>query len=144
MTGFGVCEVDVFAGYDCSLSLPTHPAVIATVTAMERATAGSGHTPLSAPAYLYVFPVLVAVLKWPSHTPLHDAALNVVALHVDPERDVPRAASLDMLYSMLSGLATFRWAPPDHDSVTVTRCLNTVWHDACGSRLGTARPMNNS
>ena len=90
------------------LSLPTHPAVITSVTALERATVGAGSTALSPPAYLFVFPLLAAVLKWPTHTPLHEPALSVVALHVDPEGNVPRAASLDMLYCMLDVLSGFR------------------------------------
>ena len=102
------------AGYDSTLALPTHPAVIASVTALERATVGAGNTPLPAPAYLFVFPLLAAVLKWPTHTALHDPALNVVALHVDPDRDLPRAASLDMLFSMLDVLPAFRCTPAVH------------------------------
>lgn len=69
-----------------------------------------GNAPLPPNAYLFTFPVLSAVLKWPGHTPLHEAALLVAALHVDPDRDVPRPASLDMLFTMLSGLPAFRCA----------------------------------
>ena len=78
------------------------------ITALEAATAGAGNKPLEPPAYLFVFPLLAAVLKWPAHTALHDAALNAVALHVDPDRDIPRAASLDMLFSTLDVLPAFR------------------------------------
>ena len=92
--------------------LPTHPAVIATVAALEKTTVGQANEPLFPNAYLFIFPVLSAVLKWPSHTPLHEAALRVAALHVDPDRDVPRPASLDMLYTMLSVLPAFRYADP--------------------------------
>ena len=99
------------AGYDSSISLPTHPAVITTITALEKATVRAANTPLTAPAYLFVFPVLEAVLRWPSHTSLHDPALSVVALHVEPDQEIPRAASLDMLFCMLDVLPAFRWGP---------------------------------
>jgi hypothetical protein len=53
--------------------------------------------------------VLQAVLSSPSHTPLHDAALGVLALHVAPGQDVPRQQSLRLLYHLLSIIPAYRW-----------------------------------
>jgi hypothetical protein len=45
--------------------------------------------------------VLRAVLSSPQHSPLHDEALAVVALHCAPDADVPRRESLALLYHVL-------------------------------------------
>jgi hypothetical protein len=60
------------------------------------------------PSYALVFPVLEAVLQCPHHTPLHDDALMVLALHVRPEQEIPRAASLQLLYHLLGIIPAYR------------------------------------
>jgi hypothetical protein len=52
--------------------------------------------------------VLQAVLSSPQHTPLHDAALGVLALHVAPGLDIPRQQSLRLLYTALAVIPAFR------------------------------------
>lgn len=71
--------------------------VRAAVAALQAATGGAplddeDATPVPAsqrralpgPPYMFTFPILRAVLSCPEPTPLHEAALGVVALHVGP------------------------------------------------------------
>lgn len=69
----------------CSLcrELPRSEPVAEVVRALRDVTSRQGHA-LAAPSFRFVFPVLKAVLSCPSHTPLHDEALTVVALHCAP------------------------------------------------------------
>jgi hypothetical protein len=55
-----------------------------------------------------VFPVVAAVLRCPSITPLHDEALAVLGLHVAPEQDIPRGESLELLYAVLGTIPAYR------------------------------------
>ena len=75
-------------------------ALVASTVAMRR--------PLPGPCYALVFPVLEAVLHCPHHTPLHDEALLVLALHVRPEQDIPRAGSTRLLYHLLGIIPAYR------------------------------------
>lgn len=65
-------------------------------------------TSLPAATYTFLFPVLQALLSPHSITPLHDAALSVVSLHVQPGQDVPRADTLHLMYHLLSVIPTYR------------------------------------
>lgn len=85
-------------------------AVVDTVHALTSATAGG--RPLPGPAYAFVFPVLCAVLSWPVHTPLHEEALAVLALHVAPGDPLPRAAMLALLFHVLELMPAYRRAAP--------------------------------
>lgn len=59
-------------------------------------------------AYGFCFPVLRAVLSSPQHSPLHDEALAVVALHCAPDADISRRQSLALLYHVLGINPTYR------------------------------------
>ena len=67
--------------------------------------------PLPPSSYRFAFPVLSAVLSSPAHTPLHDEALAVVALHCSPSLggDIPRRESLALLYNALGVIPAYRW-----------------------------------
>ncbi len=43
------------------------------------------------------------------HTPLHDECLAVLSLHVAPGLDIPRRASLELLYHLLGVIPAYRW-----------------------------------
>jgi len=90
--------------------MPERRAVVDTVRALTAATAGG--RPLPGPAYAFVFPVLRAVLSWPAHTPLHEEALAVLALHVAPGDPLPRAAMLALLFHVLELMPAYRRAAP--------------------------------
>jgi hypothetical protein len=79
------------------------------VSALAAATLGG--RPLPPQAYAFCFPVLKAVLGWPRHTPVHDQALGVLALHVSPGVPIPRAATLELLYHVLGIMPAYRWHP---------------------------------
>eukprot|EP00887_Chlorella_sp_A99_P001204 scaffold14.g1204.t1 len=83
----------------------------AAVEALELATgAGAGPgagRPLPGPAYTFCFPVLCAVLNCPQPTPLHEAALGVVALHVDSP-DIRREEAFALLYHVLEVTPAYR------------------------------------
>lgn len=67
-----------------------------------------GHTALPSQVYIFCFPILKAVLSCIEPTPLHDAALSVLSLHVGPAVD--RAAlpgSFSLLYHVLEVLPVF-------------------------------------
>jgi len=66
------------------------------------------HHFLSPQAYGFCFPVLRAVLSSPQHSPLHDEALAVVALHCAPDADISRRESLALLYHVLGINPTYR------------------------------------
>jgi hypothetical protein len=42
-------------------------------------------------------------------TPLHEAALDVLGLHVFPEQDIDRGDSLELLYFLLGIIPAYRW-----------------------------------
>ena len=65
---------------------------------------------MSPQAYGLCFPVLRAVLSSPHHSPLHDEALAVVALHCAPDADISRRESLALLYHVLGINPTYRHA----------------------------------
>ncbi len=48
------------------------------------------------------------MLLSPVHTPLHDEAVGVLALHVAPGLEVPRAASLRLLFHVLGVVPAYR------------------------------------
>jgi hypothetical protein len=54
-------------------------------------------------------PVPQAVLLSPVHTLLHDECVAVMALHVAPGLDIPRRASLELLYHLLGVIPAYRW-----------------------------------
>ena len=66
--------------------------------------------PLPGQAYAFVFPVLRAVLSSPQHTPLHDEAMALLALHCAPGEPLPRQKSLHLLYHVLGVNASYRLA----------------------------------
>lgn len=92
------------------MELPERQPVVDTVRALARATDGGRALP--APAYTFLFPVLRAVLSWPQHTALHEQALAVVSLQVESGGDMPRAASLALLYHVLDLMPAYRRAVP--------------------------------
>lgn len=49
-----------------------------------------------------------AVLSSSMHTPLHDEALALVAIHCGPGTDAPRSDSLDLLYHLLGVMPTYK------------------------------------
>lgn len=67
-----------------------------------------GRKPLPQPAFRLCFPILAAVLSWPSHSPLHEPALAVLGLHVDASQDSPRGQMLLLLYHVLGLIPAFR------------------------------------
>ncbi|KAG2489371.1 hypothetical protein HYH03_012201 [Edaphochlamys debaryana] len=85
----------------------TRPAVASVVHALAAVTAAVGQQ-LPPSSYCYVFPVLQAVLLSPVHTPLHDECVGVLALHVAPGLDIPRRASLELLYHLLGVVPAYR------------------------------------
>lgn len=89
--------------------LPAYPAVIDVISALHASTVPA-RQPLPGPRYALVFPVLAAVLRCPVLTPQHDAALDVLGLHVAPEQDVPRGESLELLYGLLGLMPAYRCA----------------------------------
>lgn len=66
--------------------------------------------PLPPSSYRFAFPVLSAVLSSPAHTPLHDEALAVVALHCSATLgdDIPRRQSLGLLYHALGVIPAYK------------------------------------
>ena len=74
--------------------------------AMTAATAGSN--PLPSSCYDLCFPVLEAVLTSAVHTSLHEQALQVLALHVDPSLPIPRKKTLAVLYHVLGVVPAYR------------------------------------
>lgn len=88
-------------------SMPQRSVVVDVIGALYQSTVPLRRS-LSGPSYALVFPVLAAVLHCPLITPLHDQALSVLALHVAPEQDVPRGASLTLLYHLLSIIPAYR------------------------------------
>lgn len=89
-------------------NIPSQSAVAGVMAALVASTV-TPRRPMPGPSYALVFPVLKAVLHCPHHTPLHDDALAVLALHVRPEQDIPRAASLELLYHLLGIIPAARW-----------------------------------
>lgn len=80
--------------------------MVTTMQAMAAATANS--TPLPGPSYDLCFPVLEAVLSSSVHTPLHEQALQVMALHVAPGLPLPRKQTLAVLYHVLGVVPAYR------------------------------------
>ncbi len=64
--------------------------------------------PLPYSAYRFVFPMLRAVLSSSVHTPVHEAALSVVALHCAAGDDIPRMQSLELLYLLLGVVPAYK------------------------------------
>lgn len=64
--------------------------------------------PLPGHTYAFIFPVIRAVLSSPQHTPLHDEAMAVVALHCAPGEPLPRRESLQLLYHVLGVNTSYR------------------------------------
>ncbi|GIL73837.1 hypothetical protein Vretimale_5312 [Volvox reticuliferus] len=85
----------------------SRPAVASVVHALALVTAAVGQQ-LPPSSYCYVFPVLQAVLLSPVHTRLHDECVAVIALHVAPGLDIPRRASLELLYHLLGVIPAYR------------------------------------
>ncbi|GIL49256.1 hypothetical protein Vafri_5386 [Volvox africanus] len=85
----------------------SRPAVASVVHALAVVTAAVGQQ-LPPSSYCYVFPVLQAVLLSPVHTRLHDECVAVMALHVAPGLDIPRRASLELLYHLLGVIPAYR------------------------------------
>lgn len=86
--------------------LSTRAAMVTTLQAMAAATANS--TALPGPCYHLCFPVLEAVLSSSLHTPLHEQALQVMALHVAPGLPLPRKQTLAVLYHVLGVVPAYR------------------------------------
>ena len=86
--------------------LSSRAAVVTTMHAMASATRNS--TPLTGPCYDLCFPVLEAVLTSSVHTPLHEQALQVMALHVALGLPLPRRESLALLYHVLGVVPAYR------------------------------------
>ncbi|KAI3427088.1 hypothetical protein D9Q98_007027 [Chlorella vulgaris] len=93
--------------------------VAEAVSALQAATGGKpgadGAQPLAAmrkalpgPAYMFCFPILRAVMSCPEPTPLHEAALGVVALHVGPSASVSKVESFKLLYHVLEIIPAYR------------------------------------
>jgi hypothetical protein len=93
-------------GYE---AIPQRSAVRGVITALHQATLPQ-RTPLPGPSYALVYPVLAAVLQCPLVSPLQEQALAVMALHVSPEQDVPRGATLELLYTLLGLIPAYRCA----------------------------------
>lgn len=101
-----ICErVSCCVGTPLS-ELSTRAAMVTTLQAMAAATANS--TPLPGPCYHLCFPVLEAVLSSSLHTPLHEQALQVMALHVAPGLPLPRKQTLAVLYHVLGVVPAYR------------------------------------
>lgn len=67
--------------------------------------------PLPMPIYAMLYPILAAVLSWPQPSDLHEAALEAVALHVDPDvPGLPRTATLALLFHVLETMPGYRHA----------------------------------
>ncbi|KAL4444093.1 hypothetical protein ABPG75_011830 [Micractinium tetrahymenae] len=64
--------------------------------------------PLPGPAYIFCFSILRAVMSCPEPTPLHEAALGVVALHVGPSASVSKVESFCLLYHVLEIIPAYR------------------------------------
>ncbi|MEW5303879.1 MAG: hypothetical protein WDW36_006532 [Sanguina aurantia] len=87
---------------------------------------------LPSSSYCFVFPVLEAVLSSPQHTPLHEEALSVVSLHCSAAGgDIPRAASLGLLYHLLGVIPAYRSAH--------RRAMTAASHPAAGADTHTSR-----
>ena len=84
--------------------------MVTTLQAMTAATANS--TALPGPSYHLCFPVLEAVLSSSVHTPLHEQALEVMALHVAPGLPLPRNQTLAVLYHVLGVVPAYRSVMP--------------------------------
>lgn len=80
--------------------------MVTTIQAMAAATASSSALP--GPSYDLCFPVLEAVLSSSAHTPLHEQALEVMALHVAPGLPLPRKQTLAVLYHVLGVVPAYR------------------------------------
>ena len=87
--------------------LSTRAAMVTTMQAMAAVTANS--TPLPGPCYDLCFPVLEAVLSSSVHTPLHEQALQVMALHVAPGLPLPRKDTLAVLFHVLGVVPAYRY-----------------------------------
>ena len=87
--------------------LSTRAAMVTTMQAMAAVTANS--TPLHGPCYDLCFPVLEAVLSSSVHTPLHEQALQVMALHVAPGLPLPRKDTLAVLFHVLGVVPAYRY-----------------------------------
>jgi hypothetical protein len=95
-----------------------HRCVESSIYALLKATGGkpatededvkSGNKSLPGPVYNFCFPIIRAVLCCPQPTPLHDAALSVVALHVGPDSSVPKTQAFELLYHVLEILPALR------------------------------------
>ncbi|KAG2444413.1 hypothetical protein HXX76_001166 [Chlamydomonas incerta] len=85
----------------------SRPATASVVHALAAVTAAAGQQ-LPSSSYCYVFPVLQAVLMSPVHTALHDECVAVLSLHVAPGLDIPRRASLELLYYLLGVIPAYR------------------------------------
>ncbi|KAL4419436.1 hypothetical protein ABPG77_006363, partial [Micractinium sp. CCAP 211/92] len=64
--------------------------------------------PLPGAAYMFCFPILRAVMSCSEPTPLHEAALGVVALHVGPSANVSKVESFRLLYHVLEIIPAYR------------------------------------
>lgn len=89
--------------------VPEHPSTSAAMTAMVAVT--GGRKPLPPPAFGLCFPILAAVLSWPTHSVLHDPAMTVMGLHVGPQLQSPRGKMLQLLYHVLGLIPAFRYLP---------------------------------
>ncbi|KAF5835979.1 armadillo-type protein [Dunaliella salina] len=88
-----------------AVKLPAAKEIADVVSALRQVT--GDRRPLQGASYRFVFPVLQAILSSPTHTPSHEDALAVVALHCSAH-DVPRAASLALLYHLLGVVPAYR------------------------------------
>ena len=74
----------------------------------EDPVGSAGARPLPAPVYTLCFPILRAILSCPLPTPLHDAALSVVALHVGPDSTVSKLQAFELLHRVILILPALR------------------------------------
>ena len=81
--------------------------------------------------------MLRAVLSSPQHSPLHDEALAVVALHCAPDADVPRSESLALLYHVLGINPTYRQV-----NYQTLRCMYQKHSLLCQSAFTCSRELS--
>ena len=94
------------AGSVTGTELSEHAAIQKTIAAMTDVTSGRRQLPLA--AFKLCYAILAAILDLPEISPLHEPAMNILALHVAPGLDIPRSKMLALLYHVLGVIPAYR------------------------------------
>lgn len=82
------------------------------MSVFEKAAAGLSisckNGPLPADSFTFIFPILEKILYSSKKTSLHDTALQIISLHLDPILPLPRLKMLKVLYHVLGVVPAYQ------------------------------------